>query len=222
MTMNQLDHYLQIIFRILSIIYLNSYSLQSNRTIFDFYTCFLLIKEIGWKRFKSLPILERLQFLNATILGIYHLTKSFGWIEYSKTIKFLIGDMTPIMSNDVKSAENLFSFFLSFCFLFSVLIIYNTFCTENSLSFRTLIMYLREYDNNNNYNLSKIHQIIQIKYGNYSRTSSLLFNYSIKKFPTNIKKLRLYVNRFYYFIQIFIGKFYNNSKKKQTNKQTTI
>nr|XP_027206214.1 uncharacterized protein LOC113799725 [Dermatophagoides pteronyssinus] len=66
------------------------------------YARFTLLAKIGWKRFKSLPILERLQFLNATILGIYHLTKSFGWIEYSKTIKFLIGDMTPIMSNDIK------------------------------------------------------------------------------------------------------------------------
>ncbi|KAH9494124.1 hypothetical protein DERF_014835 [Dermatophagoides farinae] len=72
--MTKLDNQLQIIYQIFSIIYLNSYSLSSYRTVFEYQTSFLLLNnQYGFYHlFILLPLLEKLQFILSTLLGIFY------------------------------------------------------------------------------------------------------------------------------------------------------
>ncbi|XP_075588410.1 uncharacterized protein LOC124493355 [Dermatophagoides farinae] len=200
--MTKLDNQLQIIYQIFSIIYLNSYSLSSYRTVFEYQTSFLLLNnQYGFYHlFILLPLLEKLQFILSTLLGIFYITKSFNYIQYSDTFRFLIGDLTTIIIPDGQQmTEKIISLFIANICLVSEIVIYNTFYTQNSLAFRTLIIYMQEFNDD----FDKMYRIMIEKCGNYSRSSCLLFNYSLRKFSTNFKQFRLFMNRWISIGQIF-------------------
>ncbi|KAH7643921.1 hypothetical protein HUG17_6283 [Dermatophagoides farinae] len=187
-----MDKILSLIYRRLSWFYLSSYEPKTYGSIFHFYTNFFLIPnssssfESKWILF-SLPTKEQIRFLLTAIMIVYHLLKYFKLIEFTDWFQFISGDITIMISSSFQS--NL-SLILAVSGLVLVTIIYDSFRTQKSLAFRTLIQYTRQDQQ-------------QQQQQQFSRSSSILMDYGCIKISSNFSHLQSLFNRFHSFVQIF-------------------
>lgn len=192
-----MDKILSLIYRRLSWFYLSSYEPKTYGSIFHFYTNFFLIPnspssfESKWILF-SLPTKEQIRFLLTAIMIVYHLLKYFKLIEFNDWFQFISGDITIMISSSFQS--NL-SLILAVSGLVLVTIIYDSFRTQKSLAFRTLIQYTRQDQQ-------------QQQQQQFSRSSSILMDYGCIKISSNFSHLQSLFNRFHSFVQIFHCKYF--------------
>ncbi|KAH9416565.1 hypothetical protein DERP_009928 [Dermatophagoides pteronyssinus] len=186
-----LDHLMNVFYRILSIIYLNSYSTKYYKSIYNYYMSYLSIKSKNNQNkkcfFRLMPIKDQLRFI-ITIIGCgYYI--SINSIQYSDTASFILGDILITHMDQIDPLWNHFRKNMAWLFGYTGILfgygVYQTLNIKNNKAFQTFILFTIEaYDN---FSIEKLYEKNPMK---YSRSTAILFIYQECKIGLNLANFR--------------------------------
>lgn len=193
------DHFLNQFYCIQSFLYLSSYS---GGSIYDHHSKFLLLKPSQCFLI-SLSVKERFQFFLAFIIIFYYTTFGFDLIKYPDDIRFIAGDILLLLSNQARKTEKIAAIMLLFSFCTLIFIVYISFNTNSSLSFRTIILYSYEAETN-----KTTLDIFRQKYSLFSSNTVIFLDYISKKTSISVAIYKQFFNRFYIQNAVFYCKYF--------------
>lgn len=188
-----IDRILKSIYTILSHFFLSSYSSKYYNSISSFYAKFLLLNysKCLWL---SLPRLEQFRFLLLIFFSLFYMTSGLELIHYTKTERFLLGDITIILTDHLNELSRMKSLFIWLTLVVALIVAYDMFNTKRSNAFRIFIIFVNEKD---------IDPSFIDKYDELTNSSSNFLKYISKILSYNHENFKQFFNRFFCIMQIF-------------------
>lgn len=216
------------IFKILSIFYLNSLPSSSSQSfnhqsLYEFYASFMLIKSSNQSSkclFSLLPLKEQFRFIILIFISCYFISLNFHSIQYSDTMKFILGDIWIIHTGQQTIMWNRFKKSMTWLFGYSALLfgygIYKSFDTKKSRAFRTFIIFTIEMNNDNSITIEKL---FTKNPNRYSHSTAILFIYLEKEIGLKFIKFRQLFFQIHWYSLIFHCKFFLINNFSNANNQ---
>ena len=217
------------IFKILSIVYLNSLPSSSSQSfnhqsLYEFYASFMLIKSSNRSSskclFSLLPLKEQFRFIILIFISCYFISLNFHSIQYSDTMKFILGDIWIIHTGQQTIMWNRFKKTMSWLFGYTALFfgygIYKSFDTKKSRAFRTFIIFTIEMNNDNSITIEKL---FTKNPNRYSHSTAILFIYLEKEIGLKFIKFRQLFFQIHWYSLIFHCKFFLINNFSNANNQ---
>ncbi|KAH9416561.1 hypothetical protein DERP_009924 [Dermatophagoides pteronyssinus] len=186
------EHYLNQLYSILGQIYLSSYSTKKYESIYHYYSKLMLLDPKCSSSWLSLPRRMKLSIIISWIIVIFYISLTFGFNIDNHLFRYLMGDLTMIVIESNHSVEKSFLTLSSFTSLLFLIIIHQSFQTQQYKAFRTFLLYIGGDQN-----------IFDEMKSYYSRSTVILLKYMEKNISNTKLKFRQMFNRVYCFAQIF-------------------
>ncbi|KAH9497038.1 hypothetical protein DERF_013051 [Dermatophagoides farinae] len=205
----------------MSRLYLCSFTPINYKSIYHFYTHFMLLDGIDNEYSSSsslslwslLPWKEKLCCYSAILIIIYYLGISLKFIIINDNLKFIFGDIGHWITSESRLAINI-SLLASFTSIMLLIIIYYSLNTNKSISLRTFLLFMlnddddddddddcvgNKIDDDHHHRLFVVNQ----QHHHHSRQSMIIIHYCFTDIKMNRKKFKSIFNKIYCVAQCF-------------------